>query len=211
MIKPENISALIDGELDELGLTELMAQMRQEDKEKIDEYFLVGDLLRSNELAPYHSSGLLERVQVAIEQEPTVISPVLKNKIAQDKRSAQKLGASWVAGVAAVALFAFGINQSVPPLDSEVQMLTVQQAAPISDKEVALWQEYFLAHQQNVMRSGLSGVSPIARAEADQPKLHLTNRVNLSESRAGEWINIWDQAPGHQNARVEYQYISSAR
>ena len=90
-------------------------------------------------------------------------------------------------------------------------MLTVQQAAPISDKEVALWQEYFLAHQQNVMRSGLSGVSPIARAEADQPRLQVTNRVNLTESRAGDWINIWDQPTSNQNARVEYQYISSAR
>lgn len=211
MKKPEEISALIDGELDELSLAQLMSQMRQEDKDKIDEYFLIGDLLRSSELAPHHSISLLSRVQASIEREPTVISPVLKNKIANDKRPTQRAGASWVAGVAAVGLFAFGINQSVPPLDSEVQMLTVQQAAPISDKEVALWQEYFLAHQQNVMRSGLSGVSPIARAEADQPRLQVTNRVNLTESRAGDWINIWDQPTSNQNARVEYQYISSAR
>jgi hypothetical protein len=211
MKKSEDISALIDDELDDVALSDILGQLSESDKQKVDDYFLIGDLLRSVELTPYHSVGLLSRIESSIAQEPTVISPSLKNKIQKDRLDSQKAGAGWFAGVAAVALFAFGINQAIPPLDSEVQMLTVQQAAPISDKEMALWQEYFLAHQQNVMRSGLSGVSPIARAEADQPKLRVTNRVNVSESRAGEWINIWDLPSGDDSARVEYQYISSVR
>ena len=79
------------------------------------------------------------------------------------------------------------------------------------DEELALWQEYFTAHQQNSIRGGLSGVSPIARVEADRPMLDNTETIIVNNSGAGEWMNVWEPSPYSTDPSVEFNYVSSSR
>ncbi|MDX1668248.1 MAG: sigma-E factor negative regulatory protein [Limnobacter sp.] len=211
MNKFENLSALVDGELGAQSAEGLLKNLNREESEKINEYFLIGDLLRSSELHAHHNTALIDRISQSLDEEPTVISSELKNELSARRTVAVLPAARWFASVAAVAVFAFGINQAVPPVDSEVQMLSVQQSKPVTEQEIALWQEYFLAHQQNVIRSGLSGVSPMARVEADEPTVGVVRRVNLPESRAGDWMNIWNHPSEYQDGQVEYRYVTATR
>ena len=81
----------------------------------------------------------------------------------------------------------------------------------ISDQELALWQEYFMAHQQNSVRSGLSGVSPIARVEADRPTINGTEKLIVNNAGAAEWMNVWEPSPHSSDPSVQFNYVSSSR
>lgn len=209
MNKLENLSSAVDGELDEQEMAFLLKDMNESDRERFDNYTLVGDLLRSNDLGHFHSARLMKQISAVIDEEPTVLAPSL------GKRQALRLGsiwnARWVASAAAVGIFSFAINQYVPPLDTEVQMVKTNQATQISDREVALWQEYFMAHQQNLLRGGLAGVSPIVRADASQPNIATTERVRMDQSQPSGWMNVWGGDSVNSQSRVQYQYVSAGR
>jgi hypothetical protein len=118
-----------------------------------------------------------------------------------------------VASVAAVVVVALSLNTFVPAVDSEVQMvMKTRSSQTVNEKELALWQEYFAAHQQNAVRSGLAGVSPIARAESDTPVLNdVSSSVVVSRSEAKEWMNVWTPEQDSGLESVRFQYVSSDR
>lgn len=216
MNKNEQISALLDGELEENELRALLKSMHAEDTTTWQHYCAVGDLIRSSEMARFHSSKLVERIEASILNEPAILAPVLAVEKSRQTALQRVLTGNrtrrMVASIAAIGFFSFALNQAIPPLDSQVQMVRTQATQnAVTDEELALWQEYFMAHQQNSIRSGLSGVSPIARVEAERPLLDNTERVIVNNSSAGEWMNVWDPAAYGVDSSVQFNYVSSTR
>lgn len=216
MNRNEQISAMLDGELDEAELKRLLGAMGAEEAQTWQGYCAVGDLIRSSEMIAFHSPDLVGRISASLENEPTVVAPVLAAQM--DRQTAlQRVFAAGrsrrlLASVAAVGFFSFALNQAIPPLDSQVQMVRTQAVEnTFTDEELALWQEYFMAHQQNSIRGGLSGVSPIARVEADRPMLDNTETIIVNNSGAGEWMNVWEPSPYSTDPSVEFNYVSSRR
>lgn len=216
MNRNEQISAMLDGELDDAELKSLIQAIGAEEVQTWQSYSAVGDIMRSSEMIAFHSPDLLGRIAADLEKEPTVIAPVLAAKMGRQNAIQRVLGAGrsrrLLASVAAVGFFSFALNQAIPPLDSQVQMVRTQAVEnTFTDEELALWQEYFMAHQQNSIRGGLSGVSPIARVEADRPMLDSTETVIVNNSTAGEWMNVWEPSPYGNDSTVHFTYVSSSR
>lgn len=216
MNRNEQISAMLDGELDEASLKAILSSMDDDDVQAWQTYSAVGDLIRSSDTAAFHSPPLLQRIEAGLGQEPTVVAPVLATALVRQS-AAQRLFAAGLskrllASLAAVGFFSFAMNQAIPPLDTQVQMVRTQAADnAFTDEELALWQEYFMAHQQNSVRSGLSGVSPIARVEADRPSLNNTERVIVNDIDAAEWMNVWEPSAQGTDHSVQFNYVSSSR
>ncbi|MDH4395817.1 MAG: RseA family anti-sigma factor [Limnobacter sp.] len=217
MGKLEQISTLVDGEMSESEIKALLLQMDDEDQSAWNSFQLIGDVLRSESLTAHHQPDLVDQIALMIEQEPTIVAPVLAKTLADRRKMIATFAAAkslkLVASVAAVVVVALSINTFVPAVDSEVQMvMKTRSAETVNDKELALWQEYFSAHQQNAVQSGLAGVSPIARVESDKPVLNdVSSSVVVSRSDAKEWMNVWtpEQETGLQS--VQFQYVSSER
>ena len=216
MNRNEHISAMLDGELGEAEMQAILSTMDEEEVQAWQSYSAVGDLIRSSEMASFHSPSLLGRIEASLAEEPTVLAPVLATTIAR-KSAFQRLFSAdrsrrLLASVAAVGFFSFALNQVIPPLDSQVQMVRTQAVnTTISDQELALWQEYFMAHQQNSVRGGLSGVSPIARVEADRPTIDGTEKLIINNAGAAEWMNVWEPSPHSSDPSVQFNYVSSSR
>lgn len=216
MSKDEKISAMLDGELSEVELKALLCDMDAENTQTWATYCAVGDLIRSSEMAIFHSSPLLDKIAASLQDEPTVVAPVISTQVSREYLLQKKLGAGRArrlfASVAAVGFFSFALNQSIPPSDSQVQMVRTQSVQkPVSEADLALWQEYFMAHQQNSVRSGLSGVSPIARVEADRPSMDNTERVIVNNADVVEWMNVWEPSAYTADSSVKFTYVSSSR
>ncbi|MCE2746602.1 MAG: sigma-E factor negative regulatory protein [Burkholderiales bacterium] len=216
MNRNEQISAMLDGELNEVELKLLLEAMDAEEADTWQSYCAVGDLIRSDEMISFHSPNLVEQISACIEKEPTVFAPVLATQMARKTAFQQLFNAGrsrrLLASVAAVGFFSFALNQAIPPLESQVQMVRKQAVQnSFTDEELALWQEYFMAHQQNSIRGGLSGVSPIARVEADRPMMDNTERVIVNDSEAGEWMNVWEPSTHGNDPTIQFNYVSSSR
>ncbi|HEX4842198.1 MAG TPA: RseA family anti-sigma factor [Limnobacter sp.] len=217
MERKEQMSAILDGELDDIQLRSVLNSLGNDDVATFASYALVGDLLRSSDMVRMHAGPLVDRIEAALELEPTVLAPVIATEQSRKTRLARalSLGRSrrMVASVAAIGFFSFALNQAVPPQDTQLQMVRTASVVEsgFSDEELALWQEYFMAHQQNSVRSGLAGVSPIARVEADRPSLQSTVRVNVDDVEATEWMNVWDSGVYSANNTVQFNYVSSSR
>lgn len=216
MSKNEQISAMLDGELTDAELKALLQDIDAEGTQTWSTYCALGDLIRSTEMAAFHSPPLLEKIAASLQDEPTVVAPVIAASAARQLSLQKQLAAGktrrLLASVAAVGFLSFALNQAVPPSDSQVQMVRTQPVPnAVSDADLALWQEYFMAHQQNSVRSGLSGVSPIARVEADRPSMDSTERVIVNNTDAAEWMNVWEPSTYATDPSVKFTYVSSSR
>jgi len=188
MDRREKLSCLVDDELDSVELHSTFRALTEDDRSTLDSYHLVGDLLRSEELVRHHRPDLLASISEALDAEPTVL-------VSQPKWGSQTKqgwfevigGARMLATAAAISVFSWSLNWAVPAIESDWQRGAVAKVKPaITSDEMALWQEYFSAHQQNAVASGLAGVSPIARAETE-----FANVVTPDEAPKVEWMNVW--------------------
>jgi sigma-E factor negative regulatory protein RseA len=73
----ESMSCLVDGELGEEEARRLMAALCADPELRTEwiSFHVVGDALRSSEVAAAHSMSFCERVAAAIAHEPTVLAP----------------------------------------------------------------------------------------------------------------------------------------
>lgn len=216
MSKNEQISAMLDGELSEAELRVLLSDMDDDSTRIWTTYCALGDFVRSSEMAAFHSQPLLDRIAERLQDEPTVVAPVIAAQATRESALQKNQGAGrarrLIASVAAVGFFSFALNQAIPPSDSQVEMVRTQAVqTQVSEADLALWQEYFMAHQQNSVRSGLSGVSPIARVEADRPSMDNTERVIVNNTDVVEWMNVWEPSAYASDPSVKFTYVSSSR
>ena len=164
----EQLSAMVDGEVDDDVLERTFAAMGRDDalQQRWAMYHLIGDALRDEGHA---GSGVSQRVMAALADEPTVLAPPRHKRSIRETASvathrlAYSLAAS-VAGVAFVGLLIWqgGANHALPHADSVAQLDARTQsngqlqlastALPAPGSEAASQQQrmggYWLAHRQ---------------------------------------------------------------
>jgi len=167
----EQISALIDGELDSTEAGGHLARMKQDPdlRDVWDTYHMIGDALRGNGMV---SPGLERRVAQRLASEPTVLAPQPRapRRISPTISYALSAAAS-LSAVAAVAWVALSGNVS----GTAEQQATIAQApapasvvsavgtATVSMPEAAQAHDYLLAHQGVSPSTALQGVAPYVR------------------------------------------------
>lgn len=110
--RAEQISSLIDGELDEGLCGPLFATLCQDEQARSAwvRMHLVADALHSNEVAACHSERFCARVSVALQSEPTVLAPR-----ASGRRIVGRYVVPGLALAAAVAAISFGALPLLAP------------------------------------------------------------------------------------------------
>ena len=159
----ENVSALMDGELDERAAMEALQAMRGEG-EALDTwrtYHLISDAMRDTRLL---SAGFTTRVAERLAAEPTVLAPIKK----QPAHRFALAAAAGVAGVALVGWMAFAPQPQAPQI-AKVQTLApapAMAAVPLPPSA----NDYLLAHQGFSPRVFLQGMAPYVRTVAEHPE-----------------------------------------
>ena len=137
----ENISAWLDGE----------GELRPEDfdtpygRQVWDTYHLIGDVMRSKDLAVQPSDLFYARLSKAVDNEPTVLAP-------RRKPSVTRLGVSGLVVAAAIA----SVVWVLVPLFSVSPENRNQMASPVmASADEAVLVDYVDAHRQ------FAGVNPV--------------------------------------------------
>ena len=156
----EQISALMDGELDGQAADGAIASLRGEGEslEAWRTYHLISDAMRDTRLL---SAGFAARVAERLAQEPTVLAPTNLRR-APVKRLALAAAAS-VAGVGLVGWLAFAPQGQGPQPAS--QAAAQAQTIPLPSAT----NDYLLAHQGFSPRVSLQGMAPYVRTVAEHP------------------------------------------
>jgi sigma-E factor negative regulatory protein RseA len=157
MVMGEDISRLVDGELDDARLDVAFAQLKQPGgMETWVCYHLIGDTLRS---CGEPSPGFSARFATRLAAEPTVLAP--------RTQPARPLAYAWAAaaGVAAAALVAwvaFNTMQGEPAVIAKANEAT--NARPVQFPARTVPADYLLAHQEYSPTAQIQGVSPYLRS-----------------------------------------------
>jgi len=172
----EHLSALIDGELDAHEAAAVLDALCRDPvlQRHWSELQLVGDALRSAEVAACQEGGFCDRVRKALASEPTVLAPRRRARPAWRRYSVSGLAVA--ASVAAIAFVAVPIMraptpdviaQKQPPASAPVVASTAAPAAGAKEAKAAAaianaraLDPYFAAHRE------LTGGSPLPRAAA---------------------------------------------
>ena len=151
----ENISALMDGELDGQAADQALAALRSEGEplEAWRTYHLISDAMRDTRLL---SAAFTARLAERLAQEPAVLAPANLRR-APVKRIALAAAAS-AAGVGLVGWLAFA-PQPPAPSQPVAQMHHIPLPSGTND--------YLLAHQGFSPRVSLQGMAPYVRTVAE--------------------------------------------
>ena len=177
----ERLSCLMDGELgpDE---TRLLLQSLCSDDELRSEwtaFHVVGDALRSQEVAAEHSTTFCSRVSAAIAREPTVLAPRASSHWSPGRRYLAP-GLAVAASIAAISFVAVPLLRGPAPAPTTV----AQAAAPSAPVTVAAdegtrraaatvanvraMQAYLAAHRELTTGVALPRATPYLRPTTEQ-------------------------------------------
>ena len=169
----EQISALMDGELDEREAEREVAHLKAPDvRERWDEFHLISDTLRGEpHLSPRFNTLLSQR----LASEPTVLAPQRRRPSARRMTTYAMSAAASVSAAALVAWVALGPSAPVtdqlakaPSKAEESAMASAQLANLPSDGRM---NEYLLAHEGFSPSTALQGVVPYIRTvSATRPR-----------------------------------------
>jgi negative regulator of sigma E activity len=168
MVMNENISRLMDGELEDHEFESCCAQLKS--KDATDAwlcYHVIGDHLRGT-AAKAGGSAFMEKMHKALEAEPTVLAPQVRAPRKQPAAFAWAVAAT-LAAVTVVGYTAFSMVD-VPPtgIARAREASTVRVAAPrVPAAEVP--NEYLLAHQEYSPLALQGGAAYLRSASATVP------------------------------------------
>jgi sigma-E factor negative regulatory protein RseA len=156
MVMGEDISRLMDGELDDEQLDAMWAQLkRPEGMATWAGYHVIGDTLRGTQpLSP----GFSQRFAARLAAEPTVLAP--------KARPNRKLSLAWsvaatIAAVAVVGWAAVGTLDPQANAMARAREAAVARATQIKPQSVPA--DYLLAHQESSPTVQIQGVGPYLR------------------------------------------------
>jgi sigma-E factor negative regulatory protein RseA len=166
------LSAMIDGELEEHEVTSLLAEIAHDEHLQADwhRYHLIGDALRQE---GHLHIDLSARVMTALQSEPTVLAPSTRSteraKVKAPWRGSMALAAS-VAGVSVVAWLA-GAQLPGTPTTEKIATAMVDRASvkPVKVAVSGNMQEYLVAHQTHSLSGQMqSGTLYIRTVSAER-------------------------------------------
>ena len=161
----EQLSALMDGELDDEQAERTLQGIRSNDAamETWTHFHLIGDAIRGEGVA---TPTLSERVLAALEAEPTVLAPSRPKAARHTNRFAWPIAAS-AAGVAVVAWLALAGHQPKPGDVGPVVKNDISTTPVVPDRPSmpdAVVADYMNAHQRYSPTSAMPGsVAPMIR------------------------------------------------
>lgn len=166
----QEISGLMDGELDQDAAKAVIARLKHEEelKNTWSDYHLIGDALRQNAtLLP----GFIERLSEKLGQEPAILAP-RRTKIQKIKLAALSIAAS----LAAVAMVGWVVLQNYTETPKENLAATQPTSAQAMLASLPRYpfnsnvNEYLLAHQEFSPITTMQGVASYARTVSDEGK-----------------------------------------
>jgi sigma-E factor negative regulatory protein RseA len=153
----EEISQLMDGELDDDQTQRLLAAMqRSEARHEWQTYHLMGDALRDT---PAVSSDFMQRFSDRLAQEPTVLAP---QPTVQHKPRMIALSAA--ASVTAVGLVVWAVLQT-GAVNTPASLITAK--APQAMLTSSNVNPYLLAHQEYSPSVAMQGMAPYIRTVSE--------------------------------------------
>ena len=175
----ERLSALVDGEkFDRPDHGQFLAGLDHADRAAWAQYHLIGDALRSDELAlaPSLSASFMARMSVQLEAEPHLLAPVaapVTRKLLSLRRrvvpafavAAAAATLTWIVVPqmqTATAPGAIQVASVGAPQNNAMQRVTVAQDANIIRD--ARLDQYLEAHQQFAQQPVVAGSMPLIRA-----------------------------------------------
>ncbi len=168
----ENISALMDSELDGHELHQAMLRIKdtEQARESWTTYHLIGDAMRGEAVLAIDVS---QRITAAMAQEPTVLAPRLSSVRASRTLTYALSAAASISAVAVVGWMAFSTGNIVNPT---VEMARAPVAQPVIEAQLVSspsdgqMNEYLLAHQGVSPSTSLQGVAPYIRTISIAPR-----------------------------------------
>jgi sigma-E factor negative regulatory protein RseA len=147
MVMKQEISALMDGELDARTADALIQKVGLEEQECWEAYHLIGDALRQT---CTHRTGLQAKIYARLVEEPTVLAP--KSRGNWSIGHGLRMGIAVAASVAAVSMVAWIASRDESPSFNTARN-TLGQFSPASQPSlaptaVAEMDEYLQAHQE---------------------------------------------------------------
>ena len=167
----ENISRLMDGELNAAEFERCCAELKSEDAMRSWLcYHVIGDHLRG---AQSMSERFTVRFQAALAAEPTVLAPPPARRRAEPATFAWAVAAT-LAAVTVVGWTAFSMVEGPPTGVAKAREATTVRAADVRPPVGDLPSEYLLAHQEFSPAMAIQGGAPYMRAAtvtaAPQPR-----------------------------------------
>jgi sigma-E factor negative regulatory protein RseA len=164
MVMNENISRLMDGELDESEIDAIYQGLKKPGAMATWTcYHVIGDALRGSDALP---AGLHVRFAERFEAEPTVLAP-------QPRRAASELATwAWAAVATLAAVTVVGWTALSVIGDSPAAMAKAREAIEVNAARVRpsnVPADYLLAHQEYSPAAAIQGVGPYLRAVATPP------------------------------------------
>jgi len=156
----ENISRLMDGEVDDAEFERCCADLKSEDAMRTWMcYHVIGDHLRG---AHGVSARFSVRFKAALAAEPTVLAPMPRQRTTQPATFAWAVAAT-LAAVTVVGWTAFSMVEAPPTAVAKArEATTVRAAQPKPSGDVPT--EYLLAHQEYSPAMAIQGGGPYLRA-----------------------------------------------
>jgi len=144
----EKLSALMDGELDEVETSAALARLRscEDYRQHWSDYHLIGDALRGGDKLEL---DLTARVMEALLDEPVVLAPPRRNEQSQSGLQRTLAMAASVAGITLVTALAWSGR---PGAVTEVAKIPVDAQVPAQLAGANL-QAYLVAHQTHAPSS----------------------------------------------------------
>ena len=187
----ERLSAFVDGELfGEEHLNKFISELDHEDRASWSHYHLIGDALRSDDLAvsPATSSAFLASFSARLEQEPHVLAPAAMSATGRLLALRRRFVPALAVAAAAATLTWIVVPQlqGVPGTPGVSQVASVQShgdsmqrvamasvpavtAQPVQDGNIirdASLDQYLEAHQQFAQQPVMPGSMPLLRTTA---------------------------------------------
>ncbi len=167
------ISALMDGELDNVDIADTIAQIKKTEELRNEwaTYHLIGDTLRQSVVVPI---DIASNVSMRLAAEPTVLAPRSPTKH-KSRVFALSVAASMMTAVAAVVWMSMQtMDRPLEPITEKSVLQAAVQTEPtvISASVLAPAQinDYLLAHGEFSPRTAMHGAVPYIRTVADSDK-----------------------------------------
>jgi sigma-E factor negative regulatory protein RseA len=165
MVMNENISRLMDGEVDAQEFDLLCAEMKSPEAMNAWAcYHVIGDQLRG---AHGVSVGFATRFRAALAAEPTMLAPPLASPPLR-RRTEQVATAAWaiaatLAAVTVVGWTAFSMVDAPPTAVAKAREAATVRAAQVKPELPA---DYLIAHQEYSPSTAIQSMGPYLRAVA---------------------------------------------
>ena len=161
-LTPEEVSLLMDGELDADGAERACHGLREVASVQTWVcYHVIGDCLRGDRVPIW---GISKRLAARLAAEPTVLAP------SRARPTAAAVALAMAATVAAVGVVGWVALTTMPLPPSTIA--TAQRAADVraADLRRPVVNEYLLAHQEYSPTTAIQGVRPYLRAVTAEPQ-----------------------------------------